>query len=81
MNDTNNMGTGANYGKFVVDNSATMGEGRVEGGNGTMGQSKYCGCNGPMNDDPTRDTDDDKKAEPGYVAMGAIEDESQGGMY
>ena len=66
------MGTGANYSKFVVDNSATMGEGRTDTPLGKdpskgqeFGQIKYTpkGTKDTIYDDDTRDTDNDTRAQ------------------
>lgn len=67
-----NMGKGENYGKFKVDNSATMGEGRTDTPLGPepskgqqFGQIKYAKRGGydSIYNDSTRDTQNDIDAE------------------
>ena len=91
MNETNNMGSGANYDKYEVNSASDDGAGRTETTdmNGPekgvdFGQVKYAkkGAADTLYCDPTRMTDNDKEAyERMKLAPTFNEDDSQGGKY
>lgn len=86
-----NAGSGANYDKFVVDNSSDVGPGRYENTDMNseakgkeFGQVKYAKRGGyqSLYDDPTRDTENDTEAlarSKEYICDDESEEEGDGG--